>query len=89
MRRIQRTRLPHREQSNIDAVVLQLQFDFGYMGDGGALQRACFLFGMNTSSGAIFTTKVRDPMKMDMDMAHVVVGTSKRACDLGYERIRS
>ena len=26
---------PHREQSKIDAVVLQLQFDYGYMGDGG------------------------------------------------------
>ena len=26
---------PHREQSQIDAVVPQLQFDYGYMGDGG------------------------------------------------------
>ena len=26
---------PHREQSKIDAVVLQLQFDYGYMGEGG------------------------------------------------------
>ena len=34
---------PHREQSKIDAVVLQLQFDHGYIGDGGPLQRACFL----------------------------------------------
>ena len=25
---------PHREQPKIDAVVLQLQFDCGYMGDG-------------------------------------------------------
>ena len=36
---------PHREQSKIDAVVLQLQFDHGYMGDGGPLQIACFLAG--------------------------------------------
>ena len=43
---------PHREQSNIDAMVPQLQFDFGYMGDGGALQIACFLVGLDTSSGA-------------------------------------
>ena len=33
----------HREQSKIDAVVPQLQFDYGYMGDGGLLQIACFL----------------------------------------------
>ena len=29
---------PHREQSKFDAVVLRLQFDNGYMGDGGPLQ---------------------------------------------------
>ena len=29
---------PHREQSKIDAVVPQLQFDCGYMGDGCPLQ---------------------------------------------------
>ena len=29
---------PHREQSKIDAVVPRLQFDFGYMGDGGILR---------------------------------------------------
>ena len=28
---------PHREQSNIDAVVLQLQFDYGNMGDASPL----------------------------------------------------
>ena len=44
---------PHREQSKIDAVVPQLQFDYGYMGDGGLLQIACFLVGADTSSGAI------------------------------------
>ena len=32
---------PHREQSIIDAVVPQLQFDYGCMGDGGPLQTAC------------------------------------------------
>ena len=32
---------PHREQSKIDAVVPQLQFDYGYMGSGGPLQIAC------------------------------------------------
>ena len=32
---------PHREQSKTDAVVPQLQFDFGYVGDGGPLQIAC------------------------------------------------
>ena len=36
---------PHREQSKIDAVVPQLQFDYGHMGDGGPLQIACFLVG--------------------------------------------
>ena len=44
---------PHREQSKIDAVVPQLQFDYGYMGDGGPLQIACLLVGADTSSGAI------------------------------------
>ena len=34
---------PHREQSKIDAAMPQLQFDYGYMGDGGAVQIACFL----------------------------------------------
>ena len=36
---------PHREQSKIDAVVNQLQFDYGYNGGGGPLQIACFLVG--------------------------------------------
>ena len=43
---------PHREQSKIDAVVRQLQFDCGYMGFGGPLQIACFLVGTDTSIGA-------------------------------------
>ena len=42
---------PHREQSKIDAVVPQLQFDHGYLGDGGPLQIAFFLVGADTSSG--------------------------------------
>ena len=44
---------PHREQSKIDAVVPQLQFDYGCMENGGPLQIACFLVGADTSSGAI------------------------------------
>ena len=51
---------PHREQSKIDAVVLQLQFDHGYMGDGGPLQIARFLVGADTFSGAIHATMVPD-----------------------------
>ena len=43
---------PHREQSKIDAVVPQLQFDYGYMGDGGPLQISCFFVGADTSDGA-------------------------------------
>ena len=70
-----------REQSKIDAVVLQLRFDDGYMGDGGPLQIACFLVG----SGAIHATMVRD--SKNMDMPHVVAGTAKRVRDLGYERV--
>ena len=46
---------PYRELLNIDAVVPQLKFDDGYMGDGDALQIACFLVGTDTSSGAIFS----------------------------------
>ena len=48
---------PHREQATIDAVVPQLQFDYGYMGDGGPLQIALFLLGAETISGAILATK--------------------------------
>ena len=44
---------PHREQSEIDAIVPQRQFDHEYMGDGGPLQIACFFVGADTSSGAI------------------------------------
>ena len=66
-------------------MVLQLQFDFGYVGDGGALQIACFLVGLDTSSGAMFATMVPDSKKMDMP--DVVAGTSKWVRDLGYERV--
>ena len=76
--------LPHREQSKIDAVVPQLQFDYGYMGDGGPLQIACFLVGADTSSGAIHATMVPDSKKVDMPS--VVAATAKWVRDLGYER---
>ena len=49
---------PHREQSKIDAFVPQLQFDYGYVEDGGPLQIACFLVRTDTSSGAIHATMV-------------------------------
>ena len=75
---------PHREQSNIDAVVPQLQFDYGYMGDGGPLQIACFLVGTDTSSGAMHATMVPDSKKMDM--THVVAATTKWVSDLWYAR---
>ena len=75
---------PHREQSKIDAVVLQLQLDFGYMGDGGPLQIACFLVGTDTSSGAIHATMVHDSKKMDMP--YVVATTAKLVRYLGDER---
>ena len=75
---------PHREQSKIDAVVPQLQFDYGSMEDGSPLQIACFLAGTDTSSGAIHATVVPDSKKMDMP--HVVVTTAKWVRDLGYER---
>ena len=55
---------PHREHSEIDAVVPQLQFDYGYMGDGGPLQIACFFVGADTSSRAIHATMVPDSKKM-------------------------
>ena len=51
---------PRREQAKIDEVVPQLHFDYGYMGDGGPLQSACFLVGADTSSGAIHATMVPD-----------------------------
>ena len=53
----------------------QLQFDYGYMGDGGPLQIACFLVGADTSSGAIHATMVPDSKKMDMPC--VVAATAK------------
>ena len=75
---------PHREQSKIDAVVPQLQFDCGYMGDGGPLQITCFLVEADTSSGAIHATMVPDSKKMDIPV--VVAATAKWVRDLGYER---
>ena len=72
---------PHREQSKIDAVVPQLQFDYGYMGDGGRLQVACFLVRADTSSGAIHATMVPDSKKMDCPLRQ-----QPRVRDLVYER---
>ena len=57
---------PHREQSNIDAVVPQRQFDYGHMLDGSPLQIACFLVGTDTSYGAIHATMVPGSKRMDM-----------------------
>ena len=71
---------PHREKSKIDAVVPQLQFDYGYMGDGGPLQIACVLVGTDTSSGAIHATMVPDSKKMDVP--YVVATTAKWVRDL-------
>ena len=70
---------PHREQWKIDAVVPQLQFDYGYMGDGGPQQTAC-----DTSSGAIHATMVPDSKKMDMP--YVVAATAKWVRELGYSQ---
>ena len=75
---------PHREQSKIDAVVPQLQFDCGSMGEGGPPQIACFLVGTDTSSAAIHATMVPDCKKMDMPC--VVAATAKWVRDLEYER---
>ena len=75
---------PHREQSKIDAVVPQLQFDYEFMGDGDPLQIACFLVGTDTSSGAIHSTMVPDSKKMVMP--YVVAATAKWVRDLAYER---
>ena len=61
-------------------MVPQLQVDFGYMGDGGALQIAGFLLGSDTYSGTIFATVVLDVKKMDMP--YVVAGTSKWVRDV-------
>ena len=75
---------PHRQQSKIDAVATQLQFDCGYMGDGGPLQIACFLVGADTSSGAIHVTMVPDSKKIGMP--YVAAATAKWVRDLVYER---
>ena len=75
---------PHREQSRIDAVVSQLQFDYGFMGDGGHLQIACFLVGADTFSGAIHATMVPDSKKTGMP--HVVAATAKWVRDVVYSQ---
>ena len=72
---------PHREQSKIDAVVPQRQFDYWCMGDGGPLQIACFLVGADTSSGAIHATMVPDSKKINMP--YVVPTKAKWVHDLG------
>ena len=68
-----RGRDSHREPSKIDAVVSELQFDYGYIEDGGPLLIACFFVGTDTSSGAIHATMVPDSKKMP----HAVAGTAK------------
>ena len=75
---------PHREQLKIDEVVPQLQFDYGYRGDGGPLQIACFFVGADTSSGAIHATMV--PVSKKIDMPYVIAATAKWVRDLVYER---
>ena len=52
------------------------------MGDGGALQIACFLVGADTSSGAIHATMVPDSKKMDVP--YVVAATAKWVRDFEY-----
>ena len=74
---------PHGEQSKIDAVVPQLQFDYGYTGDGGPLQIVCFLVEADTSSGAIHATIL--PNSKKMDMPYVVAATAKWVRDLKCE----
>ena len=74
---------PHREQSKIDTSVLRLQFDYGYMGDGGFLLITCFLVGADTSSGQNATI-VPDSKKMNVP--YVVAATAKWVRDLGCER---
>ena len=64
-------------------VVPQLQFDYGSMGVGGPLQKACFLVGTDTSSGAIHAGMVPDSKKMDMP--YVVATTARWVRDLRYE----
>ena len=75
---------PHREQSKIDAIAPQVQFGYGYIGDGGTLQIACFLVGADTSSVAIHATMVPDSKKMDMP--YVVAATAKWVRDLEYSQ---
>ena len=67
--------LPHREQSKIDAVVPQLQFDYGYMGDGGTLQIACFLVGAET-----FWSHTRDDGARLQEDGHAL-------CDCGNSQV--
>ena len=73
----------HREQSKIDAVVPQLQFDYGY-GRWRPSADCVFPCGTDTSSGAIHPTMVPDSKKMYMP--HVVAATAKWVHDLVYER---
>ena len=72
---------PHREQSNIDAVV---QFDYEYMGDGCPLQIACFFVGADASSGAIHAAMV--PASKLMDMPQVAAATATWVRDFGNKR---
>ena len=77
-----------RSASNLEDVIRRIensrdQFDYGYMGDEGPLQIACFLVGPDTSSGAIHATMVPDSKKMDMP--YVATATAKRVRALGHE----
>ena len=84
VRRTSRTRFTTSRKSTIDAVVPQVQFHNGCMGDGGRQQIACFFVGTDTSSRAIHTTMVPD---FKMDVPYVVAGTAKWVRDLEYLRL--
>ena len=79
MRVESRGRDSRREQSKIDAVVPQLQFDYGYMGDGGPLQSACFFVGTDTSSGATHATIVPDSRWLQVD-GHALTLSQQQPC---------
>ena len=54
------------------------------MGDGGPLQIAWFVVGVDASSGAIHATMVPDSKKVDMP--YVVAATAEWVRDLRHER---
>jgi hypothetical protein len=83
----------HHENPKIDALVPEIQVDFGYMGDDGPLAPDCLLVAVDMSTGMLYATiipsregkKVKDT---DLDDNYVASSLSAWLRELGYTKFQ-